>query len=602
MRLLNTRTLKLEGFVDDYPPYAIISHCWSDEEVVFSDLADITEARKKQGFSKVEKTCEQAVKDGFDWVWIDTCCIDKSSSAELSEAINSMFAWYKNSNKCYAYLADVEALDGFARSKWFTRAWTLQELLAPSHLTNGGGSGIDFFSSDWIKLGGKADLSNTITDICGIGKEYLEGVSIYSASISMRMSWAAERQATRSEDIAYSLLGLFDVNMPLLYGEGKLKAFRRLQEEIMKISEDETLFAWESADYQSGSSSADVLASDPKDFSEARNLVPFASDEPMIPYSMTHRGLRIWLQLFRIDDLQRETRVSLRNSIRPLRSPVMIWSSNDLLVWAILRCHAVHDFRHFVAIPLQHLAADIYSRDLSTSVALVDIGFAPLISQCYAMDGLAAEKEIYIRNSRVSSISNSVQRRFGFLFRNLTKGLKIGRESYPNEAWNPKDKILQGGNDAQNVRFWHASLTLFLPTTPYATVKYATCLSLGCENGLSSKMPKAWCYLDDGAIPMNDVDLPTFHATAGSKKPRREVKRYRGTNQDERFGLKVSIGEEKVLGQQMFIVDIEYIKGDSNLELPVLQTSSTIPRPENSVAPVVDQGLPSFTLVDYSAQ
>ncbi|KAF2633882.1 HET-domain-containing protein, partial [Macroventuria anomochaeta] len=223
MRLLNTCTLGLESFVGDYPPYAVLSHCWGEQEIMFSDVLNLAEAKKKQGFDKVEKTCEQAVRDGFDYVWIDTCCIDKSSSAELSEAINSMFAWYKGSSKCYAYLSDVDGLDGFARSKWFTRAWTLQELLAPSHLQNGGKSGMDFFSSHWVKLGSKSDLSNMIKDICGIEKEYLEGQSIYSASISMRMSWAAERKATRSEDIAYSLLGLFDVNMPLLYGEGKLK-------------------------------------------------------------------------------------------------------------------------------------------------------------------------------------------------------------------------------------------------------------------------------------------------------------------------------------------------------------------------------------------
>ena len=251
----------------------------------------------------------------------------------------------------------------------------------------------------------------------------------------------------------------------------------------------------------------------------------------------------------------------------------------------------MHDFRHFVAIPLQHLAADVYTRDLSTSVALVDIEYAPVISHCYATDG---EKEIYIRNSRISSISNSVQRRFGFLFRNLTTGLKIGRVSYPNEAWNPKDKILQGGNEAQSARFWHASLTLFLPTTPYSTVKYATCLSLGCENGVSSNMPKAWCYLDDVAIPMTDVDMPTFHATAGSRQPRREVKRYRGTNQNEHFGLKISIGEEKVLGQQMFVVDIEYVKDDSSLELPVRPNGSTIPRSNEFSESIVDQGLPKF--------
>lgn len=579
MRLLNARTLELETFIGNYPSYAILSHCWGHDEVLFSDLLDLTEAKKKQGFAKVEKTCEQAVKDGFDYTWIDTCCIDKSSSAELSEAINSMFAWYRNSDKCYAYLADVDGIEDFAQSKWFTRAWTLQELLAPSHLQNGGVSGMDFYSSHWVNLGSKQNLSIKIKDICGIDEEYLRGQSIYSASISMRMSWAAERQATRAEDIAYSLLGIFDVNMPLLYGEGKLKAFRRLQEEIMKISEDETLFAWESGEFETSLNSADVLASDPKDFSEARNLVPFASDEPVVPYSMTHRGLRIWLQLFRIEDLQGGIKNMLRNAIRPLRSPVMIWSSNSL-VWAILRCHVAHDFHHFVAVPLQHVAADVYTRDLSTSVALISTRFLPLINQHYALSGSASEKEIYIRNSRISSISNSVQRRFGFLFRNITKGLNIARESYPTDAWNRQDWILQGGNGTQGDRFWHASLALLLPATPHATVKYATYLSLGCENGPALQMPRAWCYLDDQAVSMNDLDVPSFHDMAGAKKPQREVTRYRGVLEDVDFGIKVSIEESKVLGQRMFIVDIEYIQGDSKLGVPNVPKGDATSRSE----------------------
>ena len=131
MRLLNTRTLELTDFIGEHPRYAILSHCWDAEEVLFSDLCTIEDARKKRGFSKVEKACEQAARDNFEYCWIDSCCIDKNSSAELSEAINSMFAWYRRASICYAYLADVEDLKTFKNSRWFTRACTLQELLAP---------------------------------------------------------------------------------------------------------------------------------------------------------------------------------------------------------------------------------------------------------------------------------------------------------------------------------------------------------------------------------------------------------------------------------------------------------------------------------------
>jgi hypothetical protein len=288
MRLLDARTLELKTFVDKIPPYVVLSHCWEDEEVVFSDLADLERARKKKGFGKLKNTCELALTDGFNYAWIDTCCIDKSSSAELSEAINSMFAWYRDSGQCYAYLADVGFRNELPVSRWFTRAWTLQELLAPNNLHSDNYEGMKFYSREWQCLGSKFSMGLRISEITGIPKEYLEGQSLETASISMRMSWAADRQATRAEDIAYSLLGIFDVNMPLLYGEGKTKAFRRLQEEIMKISEDETIFAWEAADGMD-ELTADVLAIGPNDFRETRDLIPFASDDPVPPYTITHR-------------------------------------------------------------------------------------------------------------------------------------------------------------------------------------------------------------------------------------------------------------------------------------------------------------------------
>lgn len=553
--------------MSEQPAYAILSHCWDTEEVLFADLADGLEARKKQGFSKIEKACVQAARDGFEYIWIDSCCIDKSSSAELSEAINSMFAWYRGASKCYAYLADVERPEEFRRSRWFTRAWTLQELLAPSALQPIGKPGMEFFSSQWQSLGSKASLSLLISEASGIGREYLEGKDLNDASISMRMSWAAEREATRAEDIAYSLLGLFDVNMPLLYGEGKLKAFRRLQEEIMKISEDETLFAWGDADFDMGSSSADVLASDPKDFTDARDLVPFdEADGPIAPYSMTHRGLRICLKVLQPKNWPVELKGELQKVLRPLRSPIMIWSSNDL-IWAVLNCHIAHDYRNSIVIPLRNISADVYIRDLSTSVALIPSTFVTLVEEQSRSRRLSLLKEIFIRNSRVSSLSRGVQRRFGFLIRSLSGGLELAKASCPSGAWNPTDMILQGDNDSQGDRFWHASLMLILPANPQATVKHATCLSLGCENDVTIKTPKAWCYIDDTIDNKNDVDLLLFHQGAGSKRPRHEVADFRGPTSVNGV-IKVMIKEEKVHGQRMFAVDIEYINDNSKLGVP----------------------------------
>jgi hypothetical protein len=240
MWLLNTKTISLEEFTEEtLPSYAILSHTWSTEEVTFRAIKDHPNASKKmKGYAKVRDACNQALTDSHSHIWVDTCCIQKESSAELSEAINSMFKWYKDAAVCYAYLADVEndvdvsrSNSQFHRSKWFTRGWTLQELLAPSR--------VDFYTIGWKRLGSKTLLRKQLSQITRIDERILCGQDdVYSASIAKRMSWASSRKTTRTEDLAYCLLGIFDVNMPLLYGEGK-KAFRRLQEEIIKVSVDQ---------------------------------------------------------------------------------------------------------------------------------------------------------------------------------------------------------------------------------------------------------------------------------------------------------------------------------------------------------------------------
>ncbi|KAH9856278.1 hypothetical protein C2E23DRAFT_697772, partial [Lenzites betulinus] len=197
---------------------------------------------------------------GFEWLWDDTCCIDKSSSAELSEAINSMFVWYARAGLCLAFLSDVPSRDAehpaapksaFRHSRWFRRGWTLQELVAPR-------TSMVLFARDWSLIAARRELAEIIMDITGIHKEFLgptqHGASsaapdrpardFRSASIAQRLAWAAGRETTRTEDRAYSLMGLCGVNMPVLYGEGGARAFRRLQLEVLAQSADQTLFAW----------------------------------------------------------------------------------------------------------------------------------------------------------------------------------------------------------------------------------------------------------------------------------------------------------------------------------------------------------------------
>jgi hypothetical protein len=254
MWLLNVHTLELHEFVGSSIPfyhYAILSHTWGHEEVTFAEMKkskyrDIVQ--RKAGFNKIRQCCAEAERDGFKWAWVDISCIDKRSSAELSEAINSMNEWYGGSGRCYVYLEDVpsgeEAVRNIPRSRWFSRGWTLQELLAPSNLV--------FFVKYWTAIGFLAkhytrlwsnartpgiDLADEVSKITAIPKEFLIGQAVLTmASIAKRMFWASRRETTRPEDRAYSLMGLFDINMPVLYGEGLEKAFERLQLEIIKKS------------------------------------------------------------------------------------------------------------------------------------------------------------------------------------------------------------------------------------------------------------------------------------------------------------------------------------------------------------------------------
>ncbi|TGO70389.1 hypothetical protein BOTNAR_0001g00650 [Botryotinia narcissicola] len=290
MRLINTSSLCLEEFYDGHiPAYAILSHRWGKKEVTFHDM-QAGDCMNVEGFAKIQGCCKQAGLDGWRYVWIDTCCIDKASSAELSEAINSMFQWYQKAEICYAYLGDIENRPDSSKpaelksSDWFTRGWTLQELLAPKKLA--------FFDRNWDLIGRKEDLQGELRAITGI----LDMNNWRNASIAQKMSWASRRSTTRVEDQAYSLLGLFDVNMAPLYGEGK-KAFMRLQLEILAVSDDESIFAWRDPSELGGG----LLAHSPKAFRDSAEIVSKAFDtiqkwnpnSTRRPYLMTNKGLQL---------------------------------------------------------------------------------------------------------------------------------------------------------------------------------------------------------------------------------------------------------------------------------------------------------------------
>ncbi|KAI9929363.1 hypothetical protein MW887_000831 [Aspergillus wentii] len=285
MRLIKANGVEADRFeVREFydaniPPYAILSHTWGDDEVTLRDLEETnakrreeydifrtyrftgrSDRRKRKGYSKIRGACSIAKNDSFDYVWIDTCCIDKTSSAELSESINSMYRWYEEAEVCYVCLADVSSMGDFSNSRWFTRGWTLQELIAPLKVI--------FLDRNWKVLGTKESLQAKISDRTRIPVDILTGTGdLDRVPVAQRMAWAATRQTSRLEDRAYSLLGIFGINMPMLYGEGKM-AFARLQEEIMKVYEDFTLFAWRSSDENHG----ELLAISPDAFKDSSDF------------------------------------------------------------------------------------------------------------------------------------------------------------------------------------------------------------------------------------------------------------------------------------------------------------------------------------------
>lgn len=357
MRLLNTSTLKLHDFHNKrIPPYAILSHTWGDEEVMFQDWGEPS-FKLRSGYAKITSCCALTLSDGWEYVWVDTCCIDKTSSAELSEAINSMYRWYQNAEVCYAYMVDMKVYsenEEFRESRWFERGWTLQELLASRIMF--------FYDQEWREIGTKLSLRTEISRASRIREEHIENPM--EASVAAKMSWAARRETTRLEDIAYCLMGLFEVNMPLLYGEGS-KAFRRLQEMILQKTSDESLFTW-----GIGSASAHPLASiwvhrpvslfahSPDDFTWSGDIIPMAN--PLLyrrPSVITNSGLEI--------DVHTDLLIRNRDpSWGGTHTDMMINSGNHISV-LLLNC-VYKDWEDYpLFIPLSRRTENSYVRDFS---------------------------------------------------------------------------------------------------------------------------------------------------------------------------------------------------------------------------------------------
>lgn len=452
MRLLNAETIELVQFLpNQIPPYAILSHTWSsnpDNEVLFADIGK-EEAKGKPAYQrKVAPACKMALKCGLDYVWIDTCCIDKSSSAELQEAINSMFKWYLHSSICFVYLEDVSAKadeakgsefleDLITESHWFTRGWTLQELVAPRNLI--------FYSSSWDELGTRASFASSISKKTRIYKGILEDARpgayrdfVHSRSVANRMSWAAYRETTRPEDIAYCLMGIFDVNMPLLYGEGNKKAFYRLQEEILKNSDDQSLLVWTALPLDNERRMGwrrrlrtkhpiecrGPLAEHPIEFRYASRIVPL----PGIPdtYTLTSSGLRI------------ELLVVPTNSL-PIQPGA----------WGVLRCHYEEDFTGPLAIPLEQQpwqGNQVYAR---RPTGLITVERSKLTNHDIFQNGpFVSQRQAHPQNQTIiiHRNPNRLNTQCEHLHLESWPTDCTLKHAIPEERWDPKSRIMLTDN------------------------------------------------------------------------------------------------------------------------------------------------------------
>ncbi|KAK3384148.1 hypothetical protein B0T24DRAFT_588744 [Lasiosphaeria ovina] len=421
MRLINVKTCKLDEFHDnETPKYAILSHTWGhdSEELTFRDVEEGRIDKPGIGSIKFRGSCQQAKQDKLGYVWIDTCCIDKTNLVELSEAINSMFRWYRRASVCYTYMSDVPAGDApqnpaskFWTSRWFGRGWTLQELLAPKILR--------FYNAEWGYLGTKGTLRTAIRKITAIPIQILLGITeLHGASVAQRMSWAAGRETKRTEDLAYCLLGIFGVTMPMIYGEGGDQAFLRLQDEIMKAMRDDSILAWglgseapvSDPDQADQVRAGRILAAAPSDFAYSGHIVcREQSSISLRPLDMSGGSLRLYLSLL---------------------------TTSGRGVVGLLACGPDHDPQQVVGIPLAQTASgasDEYVRPAGCHAALQPItasGVPPRL--------------IYIRNDRSSNKSADTKQQY-WLYDDAFAEINLDLvDVNPPSCWDQEQAMIQG--------------------------------------------------------------------------------------------------------------------------------------------------------------
>jgi hypothetical protein len=275
------------------------------------------------------------------------------------------FSWYQESSVCYVHLSDVvsDHVDDLLpqsawphtethQCRWFTRGWTLQELIAPRKM--------EFFTLHWTRIGNKSDMISPLSRITGIPETVLRNSDPFGYSTAQRMSWAANRQTTRVEDLAYCLLGIFDIYMPLLYGEGE-RAFVRLQQEIVKVTDDESIFAWKSKD-NNVFSWRSLFAQSPSEFEHAAYIVPATTDRRK-SHETTASGLvRVWLPLISPSYPPQLPKVSLQGPSVSDDLSMRIDGTDANECLAILNCQDISFLGQCIVLKLRKVGQDEYLR------------------------------------------------------------------------------------------------------------------------------------------------------------------------------------------------------------------------------------------------
>ncbi|KAG1737691.1 hypothetical protein EDB19DRAFT_1717330 [Suillus lakei] len=292
-----TRNQIVGDMIKDRVRYAIFSHRWLNEgEPTYEDMTK-NKRPTGAGYEKLKAFCRTAESHGVMFAWSDTCCIDKTSSAELDESIRSMFRWYRNSSICVAYLANTFTVDKLGDDEWFRRGWTLQELLAPKHIKFYGGKWDPL--TDTINDLDHPELLKEIENATTIRARFLQGRQFVPGpkDIAERMCWAAKRVTSRGEDRAYSLMGIFGVSLSIAYGEGPDYAFFRLVEAILQVSNNLDLLNW-AGEPAATSHPTRMLPSSPDCYlMRNRSTLPALNSPQYL--TLTNRGLRLELLIVR---------------------------------------------------------------------------------------------------------------------------------------------------------------------------------------------------------------------------------------------------------------------------------------------------------------